>query len=238
MTTLNSNLGGKTRGEGAYTMEYVESNMGGVRKFYQPIHLYEAWDGGEVDGARFHSYNFFSVLHAVGGPRSVRILTLTKEGKFQIEGVVIGTDEWLIMGPGVWHAGDSPLNDIKSKLLFLYYEHAARRQVSVQEATHSPFAVSGKKWPVYSNIATTDVFPWYLEKQDVKGNIQRYHYENNENEYSMHIELDDELVSADRVAAKVTRFESLDVFGTYLSKHGLLDLIKQATVGDGFSMNW
>ena len=133
MDVLGSTLGGKPRGNGLYTMEYTGSNNHPNPKFktfQQNLHLDEA-STMEKDGITFHSYNFFSLLRAVGAARSVKILTLTKEGKFQVEQVVIQVDEWLILGPGVWHAGDTPYDDVKSKLLFLYYENEARRVVDV-----------------------------------------------------------------------------------------------------------
>ena len=104
MSVLKSRLDGKTRGDGLYTMVYTKGSHNlQYHTYQQKLHLDEA-ETMEVDGVTFHSYNFFSLLRAVGAPRSVRILTLTDDGTFNIEQVVIQMDEWLILGPGVWHA--------------------------------------------------------------------------------------------------------------------------------------
>ena len=185
--------------------------------YQQNLHLDEAETMVTEDGRVFHSYNFLSVLRAVGAPRSVKILTVTKEGKFQIESVVIEVNEWLILGPGVWHAGDNPYEDVKSKLLFFYYEHASRDPVTVLQAVESPFAAEmGEEW---SDIVERNVFPWYLERRQANGETQRYHYKGNVTKYQ--VAVTDTLVEADQIAATITRFENLGTFGGYLQEYGL-----------------
>ena len=142
---------------------------------------------------------------------------MTKEGKFQIEQVVIQVDEWLILGPGVWHAGDHPYLNQKSKLLFLYYEHGKRRNVNVEESAKSPFAV--QLGPECSEITERNTFPWYLERRSEDGETHRYHYENNISKYE--VAETDRTVSADAIAASITRFDDLQSFRDYLQQYGL-----------------